>query len=414
MPTEPALGCTHDAQRVFRAQSDEAGAERDDQIPAERSLAIRDRLIDHQAHSQIALHASRQRAVRGIDAVARPLHVGHEIGEHHLLDTGLAQRGQHTVDVAQEHPVRPDDEHALVLEREPVRVQQIRGSVERDDGLARTRPSLHHQHARLGRADDLVLLALDGGHDVAELTGTTALQHREQRAVTANAFRPAGRRDTVLRADAEVTLAEQLVLDAEKIPAVHVEVATAHQTERLATGRAVERLGDRRPPVHHHGVGELVGHRETADVEALRRLGRRLAAVDAAEHEGGIAEIELGETVEDRLVEHVALVAGLERATERAFVKTAHLPRVGLALLEAAIGEVDELLLSGEIRVVLCHVETGHVPGRGPKTWSENSIGASRTHHNLGVNPTKPLVSSVVAMPPAGGMTAPVTQDPAR
>ena len=57
--------------------------------------------------------------------------------------------GQHALDVAQEDPVRADDEHALVFEREAERVEEIGGPVEGDHGLARAGPALHDEHAGL-------------------------------------------------------------------------------------------------------------------------------------------------------------------------------------------------------------------------------------------------------------------------
>ena len=50
-----------------------------------------------------------------------------------------------------------------------------------------------------------------------------------------------------------------------------------------------------------------------------RRLG---VAVDPAEDQRGIAEVEVGEPVEQGLVEHVALEAGLERAAEAGLVRS--------------------------------------------------------------------------------------------
>ena len=149
----------------------------------DRSLAVGDRLVDDQAHADVALHPGGERRVGRVESVAGPLHVGHQVGEDRLLDAGLAERRQHPLDVAQEHPVGADDEHALVLEREPVRVQQVGGAVERDDGLAGAGTTLHHQHTGLRRADDLVLLALDGGDDVAHAPGAVCVQGSEQRAV---------------------------------------------------------------------------------------------------------------------------------------------------------------------------------------------------------------------------------------
>ncbi len=67
----------------------------------------------------------------------------------------------------------------------------------------------------------------------------------------------------------DVPLAEEFVFQAEQFAPVDVEVAAAHEAERLATGGAVEGFGDRGSPVHHHRVAVLVGHCEAADVERL-------------------------------------------------------------------------------------------------------------------------------------------------
>ena len=75
----------------------------------------------------------------GLVAAAGEAHVGNEVGEHHLLDARLTERRQHLLDVAQEDPVGPDHQHALVFEREAMRVQQVGGPVQGDDGLAGTR-----------------------------------------------------------------------------------------------------------------------------------------------------------------------------------------------------------------------------------------------------------------------------------
>ena len=149
-------------------------------------------------------------------------------------------------------------------------------------------------------------------------------------------------------ADAEVALAEQLVLDAEQLAALHGEVAAPDQAHRLAAGGPVERLGDRGPPVDHDRVAVLVGHREPADVEALDRIRAPSAlAVDAAEDERGVAEIELGQPVDERFVEDVALVAGLEGAADAdaGLGQATELPRVGPAAFQAVVRVIDVRLL---------------------------------------------------------------------
>jgi hypothetical protein len=87
---------------------------------------------------------------RAEPGLGRPGRRRHQVGQDDQLDAGLAQRGQHLLDVAQEHPVGPDDEHALILQREPVRVEQVGGAMQGDDGLAGARAALHDQDAGLG------------------------------------------------------------------------------------------------------------------------------------------------------------------------------------------------------------------------------------------------------------------------
>jgi hypothetical protein len=58
--------------------------------------------------------------------------------------------------------------------------------VQGDHGLAGAGPALDDQHAGLRRADDLVLLGLDRGDDVAERAGAAAFEGGEQRRVAAD------------------------------------------------------------------------------------------------------------------------------------------------------------------------------------------------------------------------------------
>ncbi len=125
----------------------EPGAERHPDVVTQRALAVGDGLVDHGRHAGVALDPGRRLVVHRV-AGAGPLHVGHEIGQHDLFDAGLAERRQDALDVAQEDPVGSDHEHALVLEREPVGVEQVRGAVQRDHRLAGARPTLDDEHAR--------------------------------------------------------------------------------------------------------------------------------------------------------------------------------------------------------------------------------------------------------------------------
>ena len=300
-------------------------------------------------------------------------HVGHEVGEHDLLDTGLAERRKHPLDVAQEHPVRPDDEHALVLQREAVGVQQIGGTVQGDDRLAGARSALDDEHAGLRRTDDLVLLRLDRGDDVAERSGTAAFEGGEQRRVPAQ---PGPRRvipvEPLVVADAEMSVAEQLVLDAEDRTTLDGEVTTTHQAHRLAARRPVERLGHRRPPVDDDGLGVLVGDRQATDVKALRGavgLGGAQGCLGLGGAQGclGLGGAQDGGCSARRSIRPNTSAAsprssslsrlirassnafrsksGLHRAAEVGLVEISQAPRRRFRGFQAVIGEIDIRLL---------------------------------------------------------------------
>ena len=144
------------------ADAQNATAERHLEIPPERSLTVADGLGHDRGHARVAFEASHLDRLGPLDR-----HVGHERRGRGQVGAGLAQRRQHLLDVAEEEAVRPDHEHALALERVPVGVQEVRGAMERDRGLAGTRAALHDEHAGEWRADDLVLLGLNRGDDVA-------------------------------------------------------------------------------------------------------------------------------------------------------------------------------------------------------------------------------------------------------
>ena len=82
-------------------------------------------------------------------------------------DLDLAERRQHRGDVGQERPVRPDDQHAGPAQPLAVQVEQVRGPVQADRGLAGAGRALHADRVVQVGADQLVLLGLDGGDDVA-------------------------------------------------------------------------------------------------------------------------------------------------------------------------------------------------------------------------------------------------------
>lgn len=255
----------------------------------------------------------------------------------------------------------------MILEREAIGVEQIRGAVKGDHRLAGTRTSLHDQDTGLWRADDLVLFGLNGGDDVAQLPRSAALDRGHERAVTAQAARmheaALGAVEPFVMADSEMTLAKEFVLDAKKRRTVDHEVAASGQPHRLTARRSVEGLGDWGPPIDDDRIAVLVGHRQSSDVEALDAvgsIGRSFSrsvdlTIDASEDQGGVAEIEIGQTSDQLLVDGVPLEAVLERSTHSGLGQASDFPGVLSAALQTRVGMRDVGLLVVEIRVLRRH-----------------------------------------------------------
>ena len=80
----------------------------------------------------------------------------------------LAKAGENVGDVGQVGLVRTDEQHAAPAVTEArVGVEEVGGAVQSDDGLARTRTAVDDESAAGSRADDGVLVGLDGAEHVS-------------------------------------------------------------------------------------------------------------------------------------------------------------------------------------------------------------------------------------------------------
>ncbi len=252
----PAPCSGHDLGGSLSSQGEHGPAVGDLGGPTQRPFPLVDGPPDELRHTGVALEA---RHIGGLEG-HRPRSLV-QAGRCRQLDTGFAERRQHLVYVTQKGRVGPHNEHPLHLEREAVRVQQIGGTVERHGGLAGPRPTLDDQSARQGSPDDLVLLGLDRGDDVAHPPGVSSRESRQQHARPSQAERFGPPRP--------IALCEELVLEVHDASAVGQEMAAPAQAHGARTRRTVERLGDRRPPVHHERLVLGVRDRQPADVKGL-------------------------------------------------------------------------------------------------------------------------------------------------
>ena len=104
---------------------------------------------------------------------------GDEVGDGAADHAGLAERGEHLIDVMQEACARADDQDAGIGESATVRIQQICGAMQRDSGFAGSRSALNNDHTVERRADDAILFRLNGGDDIGHLAGTLRVERRE-------------------------------------------------------------------------------------------------------------------------------------------------------------------------------------------------------------------------------------------
>ena len=160
-------------------------------------------------------------------------------------------------------------------------IEQVRGPVQCDGGLARSGATLDDDGSGDGGADDPVLFGLDGAHDVRHASGALGVQGRQQRALALQRFivgQHAGVKDVVLNG-----------LD---LAALQDQVAAAADTLAVEGRGLVEVPGFGRAPVNHEPLEVIGGEADTADV-----LGFPRVQVEAAEHQPVVHSIELRQAV---------------------------------------------------------------------------------------------------------------------
>ncbi len=194
-----------------------------------------------------------------------------------------------------------------------MRVEKVRGAVQRDRGLAGAGPARDDEHAVRVGSDRFVLLGLDRRDDVAHAAGAVPLERGEQRALA--------RDREALRLGGGVV--EHLVVEPDDLPALAGEEVTApNDPHRRDGGRPVEGFGDRRPPVHHERGVAFVLDREAPDVPAGIVVG-----VEAAEDQRRVGDLEVVQPPVGDLPGDVALEPGL----------------VGAALADVVVGVANPL-----------------------------------------------------------------------
>ncbi len=205
-----------------------------------------------------------QRRHRGVRLVDGDRALGDEVAQGAGLHPVLPEAGQHVGDVGEVGPVRPDEQHPAAPVTEPrVGVEQVRRAVQRHHGLARARTPVHDQRTARARADDGVLVGLDGAQHVAHPPGAAAAEAGQEGGLVVEGGgvpgEPLGGEDLV-----------PVVGDPAVGPAV---AAAAGQAQGGGVGGREERFGGRGPPVDEQPATRAVAEAEPTDVHRLAVLG---------------------------------------------------------------------------------------------------------------------------------------------
>ncbi len=279
-------------------------------------------------HAGAALHGCRTGGVRapGVDT-GEEFRLG---GEH---DAGLAERGQHLADVAEEGRVGAHDQDRALGQELPVLVQQEGRPVQGDRRLAGARPSLDHEDAPVRRADDAVLLGLDGPHDVAHAAGAGRAQGGEQHGVPAR----------VLEAGAfAVPQVQDLVVQLGHRAALGGEVPAPAQPHGRVPRGEIEGPGHRGAPVDEQGrvVGVVLTNTDPADV-----VRGTVAKIDTTEAQRAVHRVQGGEQAGTLGDEHIAFEPGLQAVPHRGQRVLDALSGVPAQRVDTVVEPVDEFLL---------------------------------------------------------------------
>ena len=149
--------------------------------------------------------------------------------------------------------------------------------------------------------------------------------------------------------------AKQFVFNAQQLLPLDGKVSAARKAHWLPTGCSVKRFGYRGAPVDNNGLSRNIGNSQTADMKAFDLIRVVHLSIDSSEDECCIAQIKMGEALQQLFVEQVALVTCLESAARAGLIEIANAPGIGFALFEARVGMVDMGLFGSEVGVVLAH-----------------------------------------------------------
>ena len=249
------FGCVERLGPVVGAQPDVGPVGRDRHPLGGRLLVEPDGRLDRLHQVRGRLQAGHVRV--GLDRCRGSL--GDEVPQGAGLHALLSEAGQDVGDVGQVGLVRTDEQHAApVVTEARVGVEEVGGAVQSDDGLPGTRTAVDDESAAGARADDGVLVGLDGAEHVSHPGRPAAAQAGDEGGLVVERgvpFEPVRGEHLV-----------PVVADPAAGPAIP---AAAGQTHRVGVGRSEERLSRGGAPVDQQPATRAVREAEPSDVHGL-------------------------------------------------------------------------------------------------------------------------------------------------
>ena len=309
--------------------------------------------------------------------------LGDEVAQGAGLHALLAEAGQDVGDVGQVGLVRTDEQHAAPAVTEArVGVEQVGGAVQSDDGLPRARTAVDDESAAGSRADDGVLVGLDGAEHVSHPGRPVAAQAGDEGGLVVERGVPL-----------EPVRGEHLVpvvADPAAGPAVP---AAAGQTHRVGVGRSEERLGRGGAPVEQQPTTRAVGEAESSDVHGLGVVRADHVSEAQVQTEATQGAQASGQPVDLQVPVHRLLA----RAAGRLALGVEAVGQVGDRLLEALRDGREVLLVAGDQRRVGLG---GEVVGKVERAGSQ---GHSATPISVGSGLGRRFCGTTGVLPQAPG-----------
>ena len=335
----PAPRSLHEAGRVGAADAQHLVVDHHHEVTWQRTLSIAERLGDDGRHAGVGLDRGNLTRLR---ARHRDLRLqAADGGELHVLFT---ERREHLVDVAQERPVRPDQQHAAAT----------RGG----GGACRGGTP-----ARCSATAVLPVPAPPATTSTPGRSARIASSCSDWIVATMSPMRPVRRRSSAASSAPSPTTwkpdrsAASSSNTSSSMPSssatAGVEVPAADDPHGLDRGCPVERLRDRGAPVDDERALVVVGDRDAADVVPVAVGGGAGVVglqVEAAEHQGCVADLERRQSPLGVGDGDVALEPGLVGPAPPHLGEALGDPPGGRPhLVEPVVGPVDIALLGREL-----------------------------------------------------------------